>query len=239
MTESATVPAPEPAPDRPSVPTAELVAEGLSVAYGDLVAVRPLDLRLPPGRFLAVTGPSGAGKSSLLWALAAALTPASGSVRLGQKPLTSRDHAAGLGITLIPQGNGLAGSLSAEENILAPLLTRRTRPADARRRTEDALALVGLAESGRHLVDELSGGQQQRVALARAFAQQPAVILADESTSDLDAGNRERMIAALRGEAHRGAIVVLATHDPEAAAEADAELALDEGVAAWVRPLPV
>jgi putative ABC transport system ATP-binding protein len=102
----------------------------------------------------------------------------------------------------------------------------------------EALELVGLAESGRHLVDELSGGQQQRVALARAFAQQPAVILADESTSDLDAGNRERMIAALRGEADRGAVVVLATHDPEAAEEADAELALDEGTATWARPLP-
>jgi putative ABC transport system ATP-binding protein len=219
-------------------PAAELLAEGLSVAYGDLVAVRPLDLRLSPGCFLAVTGPSGAGKSSLLWALAAALAPGTGTVRLGQDPLTGRDHAAGLGITLIPQGNGLAATLSAEENILAPLLTRGVRPAEARRRTRDALDLVGLGESGRHLVDELSGGQQQRVALARAFAQQPAVILADESTSDLDAGNRERTISALRGRAHRGAIVVLATHDPEAAEEADAELALDEGAATWTRPLP-
>jgi putative ABC transport system ATP-binding protein len=217
---------------------ADLVADGLSVAYGDLVAVRPLDLRLSPGCFLAVTGPSGAGKSSLLWALAAALSPATGAVRLGEEALTGRDHAARLGITLIPQGNGLAGTLSAEENILAPLLTRRIRPADARRRTADALELVGLEESGRHLVDELSGGQQQRVALARAFAQQPTVVLADESTSDLDAGNRERMISALRGESHRGAIVVLATHDPEAAEEADAELALDEGTASWARPLP-
>ncbi|MDH2414909.1 ATP-binding cassette domain-containing protein [Nocardioides sp. CER19] len=215
----------------------DLVADSLSVSYDGLVAVRPLDLRLSPGSFLAVTGPSGAGKSSLLWALAAALAPATGTVTLGATPVDGRDHAAALGISLIPQGNGLAGSLSADENVLVPLLTRRVPPAEARRRTADALALVGLAESGRHLVDELSGGQQQRVALARAFAQQPAVILADESTSDLDAGNRERMIAALRGEAQRGAVVVLATHDPEAAEEADAELALDEGVSTWVRPL--
>jgi putative ABC transport system ATP-binding protein len=216
----------------------DLVAETLSVAYDDLVAVRPLDLRLRAGSFLAVTGPSGAGKSSLLWALAAALSPATGTVTLGGDTLTGRDRAAALGVTLIPQGNGLAGALSAEESVLVPLLARRVPAAEARRRTADALALVGLAESGRHLVDELSGGQQQRVALARAFAQQPAVVLADESTSDLDAGNRERMIAALRGEAHRGAVVVLATHDPEAAAEADAELALDEGTATWVRSLP-
>ena len=220
----------------------ELVAEDLSVEYdgpaGAIHAVHPVDLRLPAGTFLAVTGPSGAGKSSLLWALAAALSPASGTVTLGGEPVGGRDHAASLGIALIPQGNGLAGSLSAEENVLVPLLTRRIAPTEAERRAADALRLVGLDESGRHLVDELSGGQQQRVALARAFAQQANVILADESTSDLDAGNRERMIAALRGEAHRGAIVVLATHDPEAADEADAELALDEGAATWVRALP-
>ncbi|MFI5627633.1 ATP-binding cassette domain-containing protein [Nocardioides sp. NPDC051685] len=217
----------------------ELVAERLSVAYDDLVALRPLDLRLAPGTVLAVTGPSGAGKSSLLWALGGALAPAAGTVSLDGARLDGRDTAARLGVALIPQGNGLAGSLNATENVLVPLLAVGTAAAEARSRTQEALELVGLAESGRHLVDELSGGQQQRVALARAFALRPQVLLADESTSDLDAGNRERMIAALRAEAARGAIVVLATHDPEAAAEADAELALDEGIASWPRPLSV
>jgi putative ABC transport system ATP-binding protein len=108
---------------------------------------------------------------------------------------------------------------------------------EASGRVGEALDRVGLAESGRHLVDQLSGGQQQRVALARAFALRPEVLLADESTSDLDADNRGLMIAALREEAARGASVVLATHDPEAAAETDATLALDEGVATWVRTL--
>lgn len=217
----------------------ELRADGLRVTYGNLVAVEAIDLDLGAGVMLAVTGPSGAGKSSLLWALAGALSPAAGSVNVDGTPLAGRDDAADRGVTLIPQGNGLAGALSAEENILVPILARKVSPREALARTAAALALVGLAESGRHLVDELSGGQQQRVALARAFAMRAAVILADESTSDLDAGNRERMIAALRAEAARGAIVVLATHDPEAAAEADAELALDEGVASWPRPLPV
>jgi putative ABC transport system ATP-binding protein len=99
----------------------------------------------------------------------------------------------------------------------------------------EQLDRVGLAEFGRHLVDQLSGGQQQRVALARAFALQPRVLLADESTSDLDAGNRELMLAALREEAAGGAAVVLATHDPEAADRTDAVLAFDEGEATWVR----
>ena len=217
----------------------ELRAEGLSVTYDDLVAVQPIDLDLGAGVMLAVTGPSGAGKSSLLWALAGALAPAAGSVNVDGTPLTGRDDAATRGVSLIPQGNGLAGALSAEENILVPMLARKVSPREALERTAAALALVGLEESGRHLVDELSGGQQQRVALARAFAMRAGVLLADESTSDLDAGNRERMIDALRAEAAGGAIVVLATHDPEAAAEADAELALDEGVASWPRPLPV
>jgi putative ABC transport system ATP-binding protein len=186
-------------------------------------------------------GPSGAGKSSLLWALAAAIRPAAGSVGgtvlVDGSVLTDREGAARAGVVLVPQGNGLGGTLSAEESILVPLLALGVPAHEALRRVDDSLARVGLAESGRHLVDQLSGGQQQRVALARAFALRPAVLLADESTSDLDAENRGRMIAALREEAARGASVVLATHDPEAAAETDATLALDEGVATWVRAL--
>ncbi len=219
----------------------DLAASGLGVTYGELVAVRPLDLSVPGGRVLSVTGPSGAGKSSLLWALAVALRPAvaavSGTVTVGGSLLPDREAAARAGVVLVPQRNGLSGTLSAEESILAPLLALGVPAPEALRRVEESLDRVGLAESSRHLVDQLSGGQQQRVALARAFALRPAVLLADESTSDLDAGNRGLMIAALREEAARGASVVLATHDPEAAAETDGTLALDEGVGSWVRGL--
>jgi len=151
--------------------------------------------------------------------------------------LEDREGAARAGVVLVPQRNGLGGTLSAEESVLVPLLALGVPAAEALRRVAESLARVGLAESGRHLVDQLSGGQQQRVALARAFALRPAVLLADESTSDLDSGNRELMIAAMREEAARGASVVLATHDPQAAAETDGALALDEGVATWVRRL--
>jgi putative ABC transport system ATP-binding protein len=219
----------------------DLEAAGLGVTYGGTVAVQPLDLRVPAGRMLSVTGPSGAGKSSLLWALGCALRPAaaavSGTVLVGGSVVSDRDGAARAGVVLVPQRNGLAGSLSAEENVLVPLLALRVPAPEASRRVDESLARVGLAEFGRHLVDQLSGGQQQRVALARAFALRATVLLADESTSDLDAGNRELMIAALREEASRGAAVVLATHDPEAAAQTDGVLALDEGAAAWVRTL--
>ena len=174
------------------------------------------------------------------WALAGAVRPAAatvgGTVRVDGSVMTDREGAARVGVVLVPQGNRLCATLPAEESILVTLLALGVPAREATSRVEESLARVGLPEHGRHLVDRLSGGQQQRVALARAFALRPGVLLADESTSDLDAGNRERMIAALREEAARGVAVVLATHDPEAAAQTDAVLALDEGAATWVRP---
>lgn len=219
-------------------PVDDLAVTGLEVRYGDLVALHDVGLTVRPGEFLSVTGPSGAGKSTLLWALGAALRPYAGRVTVGDTELADREQAARLGVVLVPQGNGLASSLTAAENVMVPLLALGVAAHEAARRTDAALELVGLPESGNHLIEELSGGQQQRVALARAFAAQAKVLLADESTSDLDAANRERMVAALRAEAQRGAIVVLATHDPEAAEQTDGELHLDEGAATWRRALP-
>ncbi|SEC92262.1 putative ABC transport system ATP-binding protein [Nocardioides exalbidus] len=217
----------------------DLQATGLSVAWGGVVAVRPLDLAVPSGAVVAVTGPSGAGKSSLLWALARALRPAAasvtGTVRVGGSVVDDHDEAARRGVVLVPQRNALSATLTAHESVLVPLLAHRVPATEAWQRTDEALGRVGLTGSEQHLVDQLSGGQQQRVALARALALRPEVLLADESTSELDAGNRELVLAALHEEAARGAAVVLATHDPDAAAGAGAVLALDEGAAAWER----
>jgi putative ABC transport system ATP-binding protein len=207
-------------------------ANHVEVRYGAVVAVHDATFEVPPGGMLAVTGPSGAGKSSLLWALAGAV-PYAGTVEVGGVPVGDRAAAAALGIALTPQGNGLPSFLTAEENVLMPLLAAGV--ADAPARTRAALALLDLEQSATHLVDELSGGQQQRVALARTFAGTPAVILADEPTSDLDGTNRQRVIDALRAEAAAGAVVVMATHDAEAAAELDAELRLEDGHVTWPR----
>jgi putative ABC transport system ATP-binding protein len=220
---------------RPQVST--LRAEGLRVEFGALVALDGIDLRVEAGRMIAVTGPSGAGKSTLLWALAGAQALASGSVWLDGTRVAGRRQAASLGVAIIPQGNGLSSVLSARENVLVPMLAatvheRALRVGDV---TTAALSAVGLEEFGDHLVEELSGGQQQRVAIARALALRPAVLLADEPTSELDSANRQRAISALRGEAADGAVVVMSTHDPEAAAQADAEIALDEGRMTWTR----
>jgi putative ABC transport system ATP-binding protein len=205
-----------------------LRAVDVQVRYGAVVAVHGATFTVPPGGTLAVTGPSGAGKSSLLWALAGAVAR-TGTVEVGGVPVADRAGAAARGIALVPQGNGLPSFLTAAENVLMPLLAAGMPAAEARRRTAAALALLELEESAAHLVDELSGGQQQRVALARTLAAAPAVLLADEPTSDLDGGNRERVVATLRAEAAAGAVVVMATHDGEAAAGLDAELHLDDG----------
>jgi putative ABC transport system ATP-binding protein len=215
-----------------------LTLEDVEVRYGALVAVNTLSLSVSPGQVLAVTGRSGAGKTSLLWLIAGALEPDRGRVLVDGAPVGGRPEAAARGVAVIPQGNGLAAVLTAYENVVVPLLDRGVAPREADTRAREALQVVGLEEWSEHLVEELSGGQQQRVAVARALAGRASVLLADEPTSDLDGHNREVVLHELRAAADRGAVVVLATHDPEAAQAADGELALDSGEATWVRSLP-
>jgi putative ABC transport system ATP-binding protein len=214
-----------------------VTARDVHVAYDGHEVLRGIDLTARPGRIVAVTGPSGAGKTTLLWVLAGLVRPGEGSVHVGDAPAADRDMTSGAGVVLIPQDNALASVLTASENVLVPLLADGVEPEASQQRAAEALDQVGLATAGDQLIEELSGGQQQRVAVARGLAQRGRVVLADEPTSELDAANRARVVALLRTEADRGAAVVLATHDPDAAAECDAELHLDAGVATWVRPL--
>ncbi len=213
----------------------EVEARDVHVTYDGHEVLRGVDLRVRPGSMLAVTGPSGAGKTTLLWALAGLVRPDRGEVRVAGEVPRDRDRTSAAGVVLVPQDNALAGVLTAAENVLVPLLAAGVAPDEAHARTVAALAAVGLGTAGDQLIEELSGGQQQRVAVARGMAQRGAVVLADEPTSELDAANRGRVVALLRAEAGRGAAVVLATHDPDAAAECDAELHLDAGEARWVR----
>jgi putative ABC transport system ATP-binding protein len=212
-----------------------LVLRGVSVAYGPLVALHEVDLLAEPGTLLALAGPSGAGKSTLLWAAAGAVAPSAGEVTAAGSAVTDRRSGVRSRIALIPQGNGLAGVLTAYENVAFPLLALGVPAAQIQERVRARLADVGLEESADHLVEELSGGQQQRVAIARGLAAEAAVLLADEPTSELDHANRGRVLDLLRLQARRGAVVVMATHDPEAAAVADREVRLDEGRLTVVR----
>jgi putative ABC transport system ATP-binding protein len=213
----------------------DVVARDVHVDYDGHEVLQGVDLHAVPGRLVAVTGPSGAGKTTLLWVLAGLVRPASGEVLVAGEVPRDRDRTSAEGVVLIPQDNALASVLTAAENVLVPLLAAKVEPEDAHRRTHAALDAVGLGTAGNQLIEELSGGQQQRVAVARGLAQRGTVVLADEPTSELDAANRSRVVALLRAEADRGAAVVLATHDPDAAAACDAELHLDAGQATWVR----
>jgi len=213
-----------------------LVADRITVAYGKGQPVlREVSTAAVPGRVLAVTGASGAGKTTLLWAMAGLLRPVHGAVTVDGVALRDRDHAVAQRVVLVPQDNGLATILTAGENVQVALVAAGAPPADARRITVDSLDRLGLSGQADQLVEELSGGQQQRTAIARGLALRGDVLLADEVTSELDAANRQRVLDLLREEASRGAAVVFATHDPEAAAVCDGELHLVDGLAEQVR----
>jgi putative ABC transport system ATP-binding protein len=213
-----------------------LTVDGVTVAYErDRPVLRDVSVVVSPGQILAVTGPSGAGKTTLLWAMAGLLRPSEGLVTVDAAPLRDRDHAVTERVVLIPQDNGLAAILTAQENIQVAMIAGGSAPADARRATVSSLERLGLAGQADQLVEELSGGQQQRTAIARGLALHGDVLLADEVTSELDSTNRQKVMELLQEEARRGAAVVFATHDPEAAAVCDRELHLSDGAAQLIR----
>jgi putative ABC transport system ATP-binding protein len=186
----------------------------VSLAWSGVNVLDDFELALEAGASLALTG-MGVGRTTALNVIAGLLTPATGSITFGTAsvPWRQPDRPA-----LIPQNYGLAPLLSAAENVSLPLQARSVPSRDVASRTDGALAAVGLGGAGRQLVAELSGGQRQRVAVARALAQRAAVLLADEPTAELDAENRERVSALLLSCAAEGAVVIIATNDPDVVA---------------------
>ena len=206
-----------------------LVARGLRVAGPGAPLLDDITVEALPGRLLAVTGSSGSGKTTLLSVLGGLVPPSAGEVAFGGEPVGTRHGEPRPGTALVLQTYGLVPSLTAEENISVALRVRGVAGAEAVRRSVAALERFGVGDLSERLVPELSGGQLQRVAIARAVAVEPDVLLADEPTSELDETNRDLVVDELRLEADRGAVVVVATHDPEVAAMCDDEIHLDEG----------
>ena len=192
-----------------------------------------VELEIAPGEAVAILGPSGSGKSTLLGLMAGLDRPTEGQVLLDGAPIQdlSEDELALLRrrrIGFVFQSFELLENLTARENVMVPL--ELLRQDGARRRADDLLAAVGLSERGHHYPAQLSGGEKQRVALARAFAAEPAVLLADEPTGNLDGATGAVVLEMLRGlQASRGTTLVVVTHDPAVAAMADRRLHLRDG----------
>jgi len=215
----ATAPAPfSPEPD----PAVLIRLDGITkVFHTDEIethALSGIHLEIRQGEFMAVSGPSGCGKSTLLSILGLLETASSGSYRLNgtevaSLALTERARIRNREIGFIFQSFNLIGDLSVAENVELPLAYRGMKPAERKQRVLTALEKVQMLHRKNHLPSQLSGGQQQRVAVARALAGEPAILLADEPTGNLDSRNGQ-IVMDLLGQLNReGATICMVTHD--------------------------
>lgn len=201
-----------------------LAGRGLVKYYGDVVGLAGVDVAVQAGEALAIVGPSGNGKTTLLHVLAGILSPDQGEVwlsgeRVDQLGDADRTKLRRRRLGFVFQDNQLLAELPADENVALPLMVDGVSRRGAIDRARAGLAQVGLAaETGRR-PGELSGGQAQRVAIARALVGDPQAVFADEPTGALDAATGAQVIDLLVGAAtHRGAAVVVVTHDDAVAA---------------------
>jgi putative ABC transport system ATP-binding protein len=202
--------------------TVVLTGTDLRYTVGDRTIFDGISVQASSGRVLAVRGPSGSGKSSLLAILGGLVAPGGGAVTLDGAPVApSSDLALRRRFGLVLQGYGLVAALTARENVAVVLQAAGVPRAQVRSRVQDVLERVGLASVAEHLVEDLSGGQQQRVAVARALVTAADVLLADEPTAELDAENRGLIVSLLAERARAGAVVVIASHDPEVVGACD------------------
>ena len=200
----------------------------------EVPALDDVSLRIQPGEFVAIVGPSGSGKSTMMNILGCLDRPTHGSYHLAGAPVAELDDDSlarlrSRTIGFVFQSYNLLPRTSALENVATPLLYQGVRRAERLRRARATLERLGLGDRVDHEPTELSGGQQQRVAIARALVTEPALILADEPTGNLDSHAGAEVTALLR-ELHRsGRTIVLITHDVTVAATADRQIHLLDG----------
>ena len=210
--------------------TDALHLDDVQLVIGEHEILQTMSLVFSPGEVTAVSGPSGSGKTSVLSIAGGLQRPTRGSASYGDLPMWIGNGDPRHEVAFVLQVYGLVPILSARENVAIALRARGISPSEANLTADDQLRRFHIGDLGDRQVEELSGGQMQRVACARGFAVAPDILLADEPTSELDEGNREHVMAQLRAEADRGAIVVVATHDPAVVASADRRYVLDDGV---------
>ena len=194
-----------------------------------------VDIDIDEGDFLALMGPSGSGKTTLLNMIGGLDAPSSGSISVGGQRIDqlgsgalAKWRAAKVGFVF--QFYNLMPMLSAQRNVELPLLLTKLSASERKKRAAIALELVGLSDRASHKPSELSGGQQQRVSIARAIVSDPALLVCDEPTGDLDRQSAQDVLSLLRAlNRDHGKTVVMVTHDPKAAEYANHTLHLDKG----------
>lgn len=211
--------------ESPVLSVSDLVVEYVTDGY----AIRPLDgfcMEAAASELLALVGPSGSGKTTLLSVLSAMIPATSGTVtmngtnvlKLGGRELEDFRRSQ---IGIVFQGFNLVPSLSARENVAAPLLIAGVRRGEALRRADAVLDEVDMADRAHHRPSRLSGGQQQRVAVARGLVGDPKILLADEPTANLDLISAEAVIGLLQALRDRGRTIIISTHDARLLPAAD------------------
>ncbi len=207
------------------------------VFYTDEVethALSGIHLDIANGEFVSIAGPSGCGKSTLLSILGLLDTPSDGKYWLNGNAadnltLAQRARIRNREIGFIFQSFNLIGDLSVYENVELPLTYRGMPGIERKKRVQESLEKVGMAHRMKHFPSQLSGGQQQRVAVARAIAGQPAILLADEPTGNLDSSNGEAVMSLLQNLHRSGATICMVTHDPRFAKHAERSVHLFDG----------
>ncbi|MEI7732594.1 MAG: ABC transporter ATP-binding protein [Verrucomicrobiota bacterium] len=201
----------------------------------DVTALSGISLDISPGEFLALMGPSGSGKSTLLHIIAGVDRPTRGECRVQGINLTQLTETEladwrNQNVGFVFQTFNLIPVLTAFENVELPLLLTSLNRRQRRKQVELALELVSLSERGHHLPKQLSGGQEQRVAIARALVTDPALVVADEPTGNLDSHSAQEVLTILQTLSRQaGKTVIMVTHDPKAAAFGSRSVHLEKG----------
>jgi putative ABC transport system ATP-binding protein len=228
---------PSPARTAVTAPALEAIDVRKSLPLGRerIDILRGISLRIEHGEFVAIMGPSGSGKSTLLGIIAGLDNPTSGKIyvdgvditRMGEGTLASvRNQKIGM----VFQAFNLIPTLTAQENVEVPLYVGR-HPGSPAARARELLELVGLGHRQRNKPNQLSGGEQQRVAIARALATNPAIVIMDEPTGNLDKQNGDNILKLIGDLRHAtGTTFVIATHDASVAGAADRQIHIEDGL---------
>ncbi|HUY76906.1 MAG TPA: ABC transporter ATP-binding protein [Ktedonobacterales bacterium] len=213
------------------------IHKSLPFEHSRIEILKGISLRIAHGEFVAIVGPSGSGKSTLLGIIAGLDLPTSGQVlvdgvditRMGESRLASiRNQKIGM----VFQAFNLIPTLTAQENVEAPLYVGK-HPGSPSARAKDLLTLVGLGHRLGNRPTQMSGGEQQRVAVARALATNPAIVIMDEPTGNLDKKNGDNVLQMIRDlRQSTGATFIIATHDPNVARAADRAIRIVDGLVA-------